>query len=384
MSNQPIYLDYNATTPVDEHVLEAMLPYFKEKFGNASSIQHAYGWDAEEAVDRSREQVATLIGARPNEIIFTSGATEAINLALKGIFETRQDNKNQMITCETEHKAVLDSCAELEKSGAKITYLKVDDNGLINLENLEQSITPQTLVVSIMYANNETGVLQPIQEIAEICKKHGVPFFTDATQAAGKIPFNLGELNLDMAAFSSHKLYGPKGIGALYLCKDSSLHLHPQIFGGGHERGYRSGTLNVPGIVGFGKACELAGELLVSESERLQNLRNRIEKELSQLGSVKVNGEKPERLPHVSNVSFHDVEGSKLMRLLKGVAVSQGSACNSSVIEPSHVLKAMGLSDRLAYSSIRLSLGRYTTDEEVGKAVQIIRGAIEQLRMQLL
>ncbi|WP_436515182.1 cysteine desulfurase family protein [Ekhidna sp. To15] len=379
MSKQPIYLDYNATTPVDEQVLEEMLPYFTSKFGNASSVQHTFGWDAEEAIDISREKVAKSIGAKPSEIIFTSGATEAINLALFGSYN--EGEKNHIITSKTEHKAVLDTCEELEKRGAKITYLKVDRNGIIDLNELKASISDQTLLVSIMSANNETGVLQPMDEIGEICKERNILLFSDATQALGKTPLNLEEANIDMAAFSAHKMYGPKGVGALYIGKQSNL--QPQAFGGGHEKGLRSGTQNVPGIVGFGKACEVANNLIENEIERLSQLRDWLEKELLQLGSTTINGEKANRLSHVANVSFENVEGNKLMRALKGLAVSQGSACNSSVIEPSHVLKAMGLNDRLAYASLRISLGRQTTEEEVRKAVQIIRGSVEQLRMQL-
>ncbi|MEP1034819.1 cysteine desulfurase family protein [Ekhidna sp.] len=381
MSHQPIYLDYNSTTPVDERVLEVMFPFFKEKFGNASSVYHTFGWDAEEAVDRARDQVANVIGAKSKEVIFTSGATEAINLALQGTFEANKGDKNHIITCETEHKAVLDTCDQLEKRGAKITYLRVNTDGIIDIDEFRACITNKTLLASFMYANNETGIMQPIQKIGEVCEEKGILFFSDATQAVGKIPCNLNELNTDMVAFSSHKMYGPKGVGALYIRRPSSI--QPQIFGGGHEKGMRSGTLNVPGIVGFGQACELACELMEKDRERLQSLRDWLEKELLQLGSVNINGAKSERLPHVSNVSFEDVEGSKLIRALKGIAVSQGSACNSSVIEPSHVLKAMGLSHQLAYSSIRISLGRFTSEVEARKAVQIIRGAVEQLRMQL-
>lgn len=380
MSDQPIYLDYNATTPVDERVLEAMMPYFNEKFGNASSIQHAYGWDAEEAVDHARDKFANLIGAKPNEIIFTSGATEAINLALRGCYESSK--KNHIITTSTEHKAVLDTCQHLEQNGADISYLGVNSEGIINLEELKSSITDQTLLVSIMYANNETGILQPIKEIGQVCKKMGVLFFSDATQAIGKISFVPEEFNVDLAAFSAHKLYGPKGVGSLYVKNQSSISV--QTFGGGHEKGLRSGTLNVPGIVGLGKACEIAQKQMSVDHQRLKSLRDYLEKELMQLGSITINGSTAERLPHVSNISFDDVEGSKLLRSLKGLAVSQGSACNSSVIEPSHVLKAMGVKDSLAHSSLRISLGRFTSEEEVRKAVQIIRSVIEQQRMQLL
>lgn len=380
MSKQPIYLDYNATTPVDEQVLEAMLPYFTTKFGNASSVQHTYGWDAEEAVGLAREQIAKSIGAKPSEIVFTSGATEGINLALLGTYQASKEKKH-IITCVTEHKSVLDTCEQLQKNGAIITYLKVNENGHIDPGELQAAITDQTLLVSIMYANNETGVVQPIDEIGKICREKDVLFVSDATQALGKISMDVVEAHIDMAAFSGHKMYGPKGVGALYIGKQSNI--QPLVFGGGHEKGLRSGTLNVPGIVGFGKACELANSIMEKEIERLSQLRDWLERELLQLGSTTINGEKANRLAHVTNVSFEDVEGSKLMRALKGLAVSQGSACNSSVIEPSHVLKAMGIGDRLAYASLRISLGRQTTEEEVRKAVQIIRGSVEQLRMQL-
>lgn len=381
MSNQPIYLDYNSTTPVDEQVVETMLPYFTQKFGNAASIQHAYGWDSEEAVGTSRDQIADLLGVKAQSIIFTSGATEAINLAIQGAFE-RSDVRNHIITCKTEHKAVLDTCEHLSSKGADITYLDVDSNGLVDMGELETAISEQTLMVCIMSANNETGVLQDIGKIGKLCKAKGVLFFSDITQSAGKTESNLDELNIDFAALSSHKLYGPKGVGALYA-RDLSL-INPQIFGGGHEKGLRSGTLNVPGIVGFGKACELAGKFLNDESPRLKNLRDYLEKELSRLGGISINGAKSKRLSHVSNFSITDIDGSKLIRLLKGLAVSQGSACNSAIVEPSHVLKAMGHSDDLAFASLRISMGRYTTEEEIEKAIQIIRSTIDQQRMQLL
>lgn len=381
MSDQPIYLDYNSTTPVDERVMEVMLPYFTQKFGNAASIQHAYGWDSEEAVGTSRDQIADLLGVKAQSIIFTSGATEAINLTIQGAFE-RSDGRNHIITCKTEHKAVLDTCEHLSSNGAEVTYLDVDSNGLVDLEELETAISEQTLMVCIMSANNETGVLQDIGKIGDLCKAKGVLFFSDITQSAGKTESNLDELNIDFAALSSHKLYGPKGVGALYI-RDFSL-INPQIFGGGHEKGLRSGTLNVPGIVGFGKACELARNSLNDESIRLKDLRDYLEKELSQLGGISINGEKTERLSHVSNFSITDIDGSKLIRLLKGLAVSQGSACNSAIVEPSHVLKAMGHSDDLAFASLRISMGRYTTEEEIENAIQIIRSTIDQQRIQLL
>lgn len=381
MRNQPIYLDYNATTPVDDQVLEVMLPYFREKFGNAASIQHPLGWDAEEAVGISREQVANLIGTKPQNIVFASGATEAINLAILGAFNAGQA-KDHIITSKTEHKAVLDTCEYLESKGVLVTYLGVNADGLIDIDELGEAISEHTLLVSIMAANNETGVLQDVRKIGEVCRESQVLFFSDITQAVGKIPFNIQEINIDLAACSSHKLYGPKGVGALYI-RDSSL-IEPQIYGGGHEKGLRSGTLNVPGIVGFGKACEVAGLMITQEGDRLKKLRNRIESELAQIGGVSVNGSKAERLPHVSNLTFEDADGNKLMRSLKGIAVSQGSACNSAVIEPSHVLRAMGLSDQLAYASLRLSLGRPTTDNEVDDATQIIKTVIEKQRMRII
>jgi cysteine desulfurase len=360
-----------------------MMPYFSEKFGNASSTQHAFGWDAEEAEELARDEVAALIKAKPTEILFTSGATESINLALFGYYEGNQSRGNHIITCKTEHKAVLDCCEKLQKKGAQITYLEVDKSGLIDLESLSNAFTDQTLIVAIMHANNETGVLQSMKEISSIAHEKGVPVFSDMTQSVGKLPVDMKQLGVDLAAFSSHKIYGPKGVGALYINSESKLKLEPQIVGGGHEKGYRSGTLNVPGIVGLGKACQLCENEQLEEVERLKALRDQLGKELKALGSIHVNGEKSERLPHVLNVSFSDIEGSKLMRSMKGLAVAQGSACNSSVIEPSHVLTAMGLSNALAYASLRISLGRFTTEEEISKATKIIRGAIEQLRMQL-
>ncbi|WP_462252391.1 cysteine desulfurase family protein [Ekhidna sp.] len=381
MSEQPIYLDYNATTPVDDQVLQAMLPYFKESFGNASSVQHAYGWDAEEAVNMARDQVGILIGVKPQNLIFTSGATEAINLGIRGAVASNE-SKNHIITCCSEHKAVLDTCDYLKSIGVEITILDINADGLIDLAELQAAIQENTLMVCVMSANNETGVLQEMDLISQICEENEILLFSDITQAVGKIPQNLQESNIDIAAFSSHKLYGPKGVGALYVNDLSTI--APMVYGGGHEKGLRSGTLNVPGIVGFGKACEVAGHLLNSEMDRLKKLRDFLESELLQLGGIQINGQKTNRLSHVSNVSFQDIDGSRLIRSLKGIAVSQGSACNSSVIEPSHVLKGMGISDQLAFSSLRISLGRFTSEEEVRKAIQIIRSVIEQQRMQLL
>ncbi len=380
MKNQPIYLDYNATTPVDERVLEAMMPYFTNKFGNAASIQHPFGWDAEEAVSHARDQVASLLGVKSQHIVFTSGATEAINLGIQGAFNSSE--KNHIITCCTEHKAVLDTCEFLKCKGAIITLLDVNADGLIDLDQLKEAITKQTLMVSLMSANNETGVLQDIQTIGALCHDREILFFTDITQSAGKSYLNLEELKIDLAAFSSHKLYGPKGVGALYI-KDAST-IEPIVYGGGHEKGLRSGTLNVPGIVGFGKACDLTSQGLENESLRLGKMRDEMEQAFESLGGISINGAKANRLPHVSNVSFENIDGAKLMRSLKGLAISQGSACNSSVIEPSHVLKAMGLSDGLAYSSLRISLGRPTTTEEIDQAIEIIKKVIEQQRLQPL
>ena len=378
MSDLPIYLDYNATTPVDERVLEKMLPFFRTQFGNAASIQHIYGWDAEEAVDHAREQIARLIGAKSKDIVFTSGATEAINLAIRGVVDWKEGD--HLVTCKTEHKAVLDTCEYLERLGVNITYVGVNKSGLIDLDELKSSISGQTKMISIMYANNETGVLQPVLEISHICKARGILFFSDMTQAVGKIPCDFNELEIDLAAFSSHKLYGPKGVGALFTKGHS---VQPMILGGGHENGIRSGTLNVPGIVGFGKACDLAGKEMKDEGERLKGLRDELENELLKITGVKVNGSNASRLPHVSNISFEQIDGSKLVRTLKGLAVSQGSACNSAVIEPSHVLTAIGHSSELAHSSIRFSLGRFTTTLEIEKTTKIVKAAVEKLRMQI-
>lgn len=380
---RPIYLDYNATTPVDYQVLETMLPYFTEQFGNASSIQHAYGWETEEAVDLAREQVAQLLNARPQEIIFTSGATEAINLAIQGYFDAHTSKGTHIITCATEHKAVLDVCEYLEKKGARVTYLDVNGNGLVSLDELKKALRDDTILVSLMLANNETGVIQPIDEISQWLHEQDVALFVDATQAVGKIPVDVRKSEVDLMALSGHKMYGPKGVGALFRNKERKMDIVPQLFGGGHERGLRAGTLNIPGIVGLGKACEIAGQEMNEEQARLEALRDYMQKDLEQLGSVSVNGGGASRLPHVLNISFDDIDGHKLMRSLKGVAVAQGSACNASVTKPSHVLLAMNVPESLAYASLRISLGRYTTEEDVRKASKRIRGAVEQLRLQL-
>lgn len=377
----PIYLDNNATTPMDPRVLEAMLPYFNDKFGNAASRNHAFGWSAEEAVDYAREQVAKLINASPKEIIFTSGATESNNLALKGIFEMYARKGNHIITVNTEHKAVLDSCKHIEKLGGKVTYLEPAVDGLINLEDLEKAITPETIVISVMYGNNEIGVLQPIEEISAIARKHGILFHSDATQAVGKVPVDVQAQNIDLMSFTAHKMYGPKGVGALYVRrKNPRVKVTAQIDGGGHERGMRSGTLNVPGIVGFGKACELCMNEMESEAQRLSKMRDRLESELLKIEESYVNGSVEHRLPHVTNISFKHVEGEGLMMGIKDLAVSSGSACTSASLEPSYVLKNLGLDDDLAHSSLRFGLGRFTTDEEIDYAIDHVRTAVNKLR----
>jgi len=377
----PVYLDNNATTPMDPRVLEAMLPYFTEKFGNAASRNHAFGWAAEEGVDYAREQVAQLIGANEKEIIFTSGATEADNLGIKGVFEMYQDKGNHIITTVTEHKAVLDTCKHLEKQGAKVTYLPVKEDGLIDLKELEAAMTPQTILVCIMYGNNEIGVIQPVKDIAAIAHKHGALFMTDATQTVGKIPVNVDADGIDLMAFTGHKMYGPKGVGALYVRrKNPRVKVTAQMDGGGHERGMRSGTLNVAGIVGFGKAAEICRLEMDAEAKRLAALRDKLQSSLLELEESYVNGNTEHRLPHVANISFKYVEGEGLMMAMKDLAVSSGSACTSASLEPSYVLKSLGLSDDLAHSSIRYGLGRFTTEEEVDYAIQVTKKAVNHLR----
>ena len=381
MLKLPIYLDNNATTPMDPRVLEAMLPYFTEQFGNAASRNHPFGWQAEEAVDYAREQIAQLINCDPKEIIFTSGATESDNLAIKGVYEMYAQKGNHIITATTEHKAVLDTCKHLEKQGARVTYLQVNEEGLINLEELEAAMTPQTILVAIMYGNNEIGVLQPMREISAIAKKHGALFFSDATQAVGKVPVDVVADGIDLMAFTGHKMYGPKGIGALYVRrKNPRVKVTAQMDGGGHERGMRSGTLNVPGIVGLGKACELARVEMESDTARISVMRDRLEKELLTLEESYVNGSREHRLPHVTNISFKYVEGEGLMMGVKDLAVSSGSACTSASLEPSYVLKALGLSDDLAHSSLRFGLSRFTTDEQIDYAINHVKEAVTKLR----
>ncbi|SFQ04363.1 IscS subfamily cysteine desulfurase [Hymenobacter arizonensis] len=381
MLKLPIYLDNNATTPLDPRVLEAMMPYLTEVFGNAASRNHPFGWAAEEAVDYSRDQIAKLIGCDPKEIIFTSGATESDNLGIKGVFEMYSQKGNHVITATTEHKAVLDTCKHIEKLGGRVTYLPVNEEGLISLEELEAAMTPETILVTIMYGNNETGTIQPIREIAKIAHKHGALFMTDGTQAVGKIPVDVIADGIDIMAFTAHKMYGPKGVGALYVRrKNPRVKVTAQMDGGGHERGMRSGTLNVPGIVGLGKACELAMLEMEADTARLSAMRDRLERELLTLEESYVNGSREHRLPHVTNISFKYVEGEGLMMGVKDLAVSSGSACTSASLEPSYVLKALGLSDDLAHSSLRFGLSRFTTDEQIDYAIGHVKEAVTKLR----
>ena len=382
MLKLPIYLDNNATTPMDPRVLEAMIPYFTEHFGNAASRNHPFGWEAEEAVDYAREQVAKLIGADPKEIIFTSGATEGDNLAIKGVYEMYASKGNHVITVVTEHKAVLDTCKHIEKIGGEVTYLPVAEDGLIDLRQLEAAIKPTTVLISVMYGNNEVGVIQPVREISAIARKHGVLFFTDATQAVGKIPVDVNKDGIDLLTFSGHKMYGPKGIGALYVRrKNPRVKVTAQMDGGGHERGMRSGTLNVPGIVGLGKACELCRLEMEEESNRLSRLRDKLESALTQIEESYVNGNRDHRLPHVANISFKYVEGEGLMMgFNKNIALSSGSACTSASLEPSYVLKALGLGDDLAHSSLRFGLGRFTTEEQIDYTIEHVRNTVLKLR----
>ncbi len=378
----PIYMDYHATTPVDPRVVEAMLPYFTEHFGNAASRNHPFGWEAEEAVDQARKQVADLIGANAKEIVFTSGATESNNLAIKGVAEMYREKGNHIITCVTEHKAVIDTCKRLEKDGYRVTYLPVQKDGLIVLDDLRKAITDKTILISIMTANNEIGVIQPIAEIGAIAKEKGILFHTDAVQAVGKIPFNVNDLKVDLVAMSAHKIYGPKGVGALFVRRrNPRVLLAPLIDGGGHERGMRSGTLNVPGIVGFGKAAELCRLEMASDTERLRALIARLNDKLHKgLDEIYINGSIEHRLPHNLNISFVYVEGESLLMGINDVAVSSGSACTSASLEPSYVLKALGAGDDLAHSSIRFGLGRWSTAEEVDYVANKLISVVTRLR----
>ena len=378
----PIYLDHNATTPCDPRVVEAMIPYFTNSFGNAASRNHPFGWQAESAVDNAREQVAKLIGADPKEIIFTSGATEADNLAIKGVFEMYASKGNHIITCNIEHKAVLDTCKHIEKEGGEVTYLKVKDNGLVDLAELEAAIKPTTILIALMYANNEIGTIMPMKEISAIAKKHNVLVFSDATQAIGKVPVDVNKDGIDLMAFTAHKMYGPKGVGALYVRrKNPRVKVTAQIDGGGHERGMRSGTLNVPGIVGFGKACEICMNEMEEETARVSALRDKLQTELLKIDESYLNGDKEHKLPHVTNISFKYVEGEGLMMgFNKNIAVSSGSACTSASLEPSYVLKALGLGDDLAHSSLRFGLGRFTTEEQIDYTIEQVTNTVNKLR----
>lgn len=383
MSLHKVYLDNNATTPCDPRVVDAMLPYFYEHPGNAASRSHPFGWEAEAAVDIARQQIADLIGADEKEIIFTSGATESDNLAIKGVFEMYARKGKHIITCKTEHKAVLDTCKVLEKRGAEISYLEVAYDGLINLQELEALIRPDTILVSIMWANNETGVIQPMREIGEICARKGVLFMSDATQAVGKIQVNPREHGVHLMAFSAHKMYGPKGVGALYVSrKDPRVKVTAQMDGGGHERGMRSGTLNVPGIVGFGKAASIAKHEMQQDAERLSKLRDKLESRLkSEMEEVYINGNISHRMPHVTNMSFKHVEGEGLMMTFnQDIALSSGSACTSASLEPSYVLVALGLGDDLAHSSLRFSLGRFTSEADIDFAIEAIKKGVNHMR----
>ena len=375
----PIYMDFNATTPLDKEVLGAMLPYLTDHFGNAASRFHAYGWKAVEAVSTARQQVADLLGASEKEIVFTSGATESVNLAIKGVYEAFGRKGNHIITVETEHKAVLDTCQHLEKLGAEVTYLPVDSEGNIDLVLLENSIRPTTILISVMAANNEIGVTYPIKTLAQIAHRHQVLFHTDATQAVGKLPIEVVADEIDLLSLSAHKLYGPKGAGALYIRK--KLNIIAQQDGGKHERGLRSGTLNVPGIVGFGKACEICQQTMTEEAIRLGSLRDKLEKGiLEAVANAKVNGNTQQRLPNTSNICFGKIDGEQLLMSLNEIAVSNGSACNSASTEPSYVLKALGLDDDSAYGSIRFSLGRMTTQEDIDLAIKHIADVVERMK----
>jgi len=375
----PIYMDNHATTPVDPRVLDAMMPYFTTDFGNSASRNHPFGWSAEEAVEKARKQIASLVGATAKEIVFTSGATESNNLAIKGVAEMYAERGNHIITAATEHKATLDTTKRLEKEGCRITYLAVRADGLIDLDQLREAITDKTILVTVMYANNEIGVLQPIAEIGKICRERGVLLHTDATQAVGKVPVNVNTDNIDLMSMSAHKMYGPKGVGALYVRrKGPRVQLTAQMDGGGHERGMRSGTLNVPGIVGFGKACQLCTDSMAEESKRMSHLRDKLkDKLMAELDEVYINGTMEHRLPQNLNISFAYVEGESLLMGINDIAVSSGSACTSATLEPSYVLKALGAGDDIAHSSIRFGLGRFNTEEEVdyvaAKVIQIVK-----------
>jgi len=376
----PIYLDYSATTPVDPRVAGKMIPYLTEHFGNPASRSHAYGWEAEKAVEDAREQVANLVGADPKEIIWTSGATESNNLAIKGAAHFYAGKGKHLITVKTEHKAVLDTCRELERHGFEVTYLDPEPNGLVSLEKFKQALRPDTILASVMFVNNEIGVIQPIAEIGEICRDKGIIFHVDSAQATGKVAIDLDALKVDLMSFSAHKTYGPKGVGALYVRRKPRIRLEAQMHGGGHERGLRSGTLPTHQIVGMGEAFRLAREEMATESVRIRHLRDKLLKGVSNMEEVYVNGDLEHRVAHNLNVSFNFVEGESLIMAIKDVAVSSGSACTSASLEPSYVLRALGRNDELAHSSIRFSIGRFTTEEEIDYTVDLLHRKIGKLR----
>jgi len=376
----PIYLDYSATTPADPRVVDAMLPYLHEKFGNPASRSHAFGWETERAVEQAREQVAALVGADPREIVWTSGATESINLALKGAAQFYRDKGRHLVTVRTEHKATLDTTRELERCGFEVTYLDVKPDGLLDLQQLEAALRPDTILVSVMMVNNEIGVIQDIEAIGELCRGRGIVFHVDAAQASGKIPIDLARLKVDLMSFSAHKTYGPKGVGALYVRRKPRVRLEAQIHGGGHERGLRSGTLPTHQIVGMGEAFRIAKEEMSSDNERIRALRDQLWSGLSEIPEVYLNGDMHRRVPHNLNVSFNFVEGESLIMAIKEVAVSSGSACTSASLEPSYVLRALGRSDELAHSSIRFTVGRFTTREEIAYTIELLRRKVSRLR----
>ncbi len=376
----PIYLDYSATTPVDARVVDAMLPFLRQDFGNPASRSHAYGWKAEEAVERSRQQVADLVGCDPKELVWTSGATESINLAIKGAAHFYKDKGRHLITVKTEHKATLDTCRELEREGFEVTYLDVQENGLLSLDAFRAALRPDTILVSVMLVNNEIGVIQDIETIGEICRERGIVFHVDSAQATGKVHIDLSSLKVDLMSFSAHKTYGPKGIGALFVRRKPRVRLEPLIHGGGHERGMRSGTLPTHQIVGMGEAFRIAKEEMQTENERIRMLRDRLWNGLQQIEATYLNGDMAQRVPHNLNVSFNYVEGESLLMAVKDIAVSSGSACTSASLEPSYVLRALGRSDELAHSSIRFSVGRFTTEQDVDFAVELLKDKVAKLR----
>ena len=380
MLKLPIYLDYSATTPVDPRVAEKMIPWLTEKFGNPASRSHAFGWETEAAVEEARQEVANLVNADPKEIVWTSGATESDNLAIKGAAHFYSGKGKHLITVKTEHKAVLDTCRELERQGFAVTYLDVQENGLIDLEAFKNALRPDTIVVSVMFVNNEIGVIQPIAEIGEICREKGIIFHVDATQAPGKVDIDLATLKVDLMSFSAHKVYGPKGIGALYIRRKPRVRLEAQMHGGGHERGFRSGTLPTHQIVGMGEAFRLARLEMVEENQRIRALRDRLLQGLLSIEEVFVNGDLEQRVPQNLNISFAYVEGESMMMAIKDLAVSSGSACTSASLEPSYVLRALGRNDELAHSSIRFTLGRFNTEEEIDYAIKLLHEKIGKLR----